>query len=144
MSQSVECPRCHTPSSVVVAPDGAPVRCSNCQEVITGKADGEESPRTDRPAPPKRRSKALLWILLGIRFLLLLPAFGVIGVIAYGFYWLDLDESPKNPVIVGDPGPEIPRMIPGMGAGGGGDNRPNPPKAKIENVRAAAPRILLD
>jgi hypothetical protein len=75
---------------------------------------------------------------------LLLPACGFIGVIAYGFYWLDFTEETKDPVIVGDPRPELPRMQPGVGGGPGGNGQRNPPKPKLENVRAAVPRILLD
>jgi hypothetical protein len=139
MSQSVECPRCHS-FSQVDAPDGAPIRCTNCQQEFTAEPRAADEQRANQPAAPKRKSSALFWILLGIGFVLLLPAFGVIGAIVYGFYWLDFGEDAKDPVIVGDAGPELPKMVPGFG--GGVVN--NPPKVKLENVRAAVPRILLD
>jgi len=144
MSLSVECPRCHTPCSLADVPNGASITCGTCQEVFAAEAGGDEAPGTLRQTPAKKKSSALLWILLGIGFVLLLPACGLVGMIGYGFYWLDFSEDTKDPVIVGDARPELPRMVPGMGAGAGGNEPRNPPKPKVEIVRAAAPRIPLE
>jgi WD40 repeat protein len=100
--------------------------------------------RASPAVPALKKSSALLWILLGVGFVLLLPACGFIGLIAYGFYWLDFSEDTKDPVIVGDARQDLPQMQPGFGGGPGGNGQGNPPKMKLENVRPAVPRILLD
>src|SRR6266851_831267 len=115
MSLSVECPRCHTPCSLVDVPNGASITCRNCQEVFAAEPVGDEAPRARGQTPAKKKSGALVWILLIVGFVLLLPALGTVGAIVYGFYWLDFGEDTKDPVIVGDAGPELPRMVPGMG-----------------------------
>jgi hypothetical protein len=144
MSLSVECPRCHTPCSLVDVSNGAPITCGNCQEVFAAEPGGDEAPRARESTPAKKKSSALLWILLIVGFVLFLPAFGTVGMIVYGFYWLDFSEDTTDPVIVGDAGPELPRMVPGFGAGPGGNGPGNPPKPKVEIVGAAAPRIQLE
>src|SRR5260370_39619948 len=102
MSLSVECPRCHTPCSLADAPNGAPITCGNCQEVFAAEPVGDEAPHAQPQTPGKKKSSVLLWILLGIGFVLLLPACGLVGMIGYGFYWVDFGDETKDPVIGGD------------------------------------------
>src|SRR5260370_364894 len=127
MSRSVECPRCHAPCSLADASNGGPITCGNCQEVFAAEPVGDEAPRARGQTPAKKKSGALVWILLIVGFVLLLPAIGTVGLIGYGFYWLDFGEDTKDPVIFGVTGAELPGMRPNIGDRGGGNEARNTP-----------------
>jgi hypothetical protein len=119
MPTSVICPGCKTPFSVADTDGVPPTHCEKCRPALIAEQGVDEAPPASLPTSPQRKSRALLWTVLGVTLALVLFFTAAGGYLVYAVYkWIE--GAPSNPSIQGEPPPTLPRKLPG------GAPAPNP------------------